>query len=130
MRVEADYDIISDDDCLTDTGPPTDNPSDDIVYNAATEISSFLPVGEQQEQEINAVRNQLSESELMQWLSVDNEPLNEYQISHLATMTFPTLFPDGQGDPTNQGLLRLFKFAEIIYGKWVYRFANHPRFSY
>ena len=55
-------------------------------------------------------------------------------------MTFPTLFPDGKGDPTNQGLLRdaplqerikhLLKFAEIIDGKWVYRFANHPRFSH
>ena len=76
----------------------------------------------------------------MQWPSVDNEPLNEYQISHLATMSFPTLFPDGQGDPTNQGLLRdvpiqeqikhLLKFAEIIDDKWVYHLANHPRFSY
>ena len=55
-------------------------------------------------------------------------------------MAFPTLFTDGKGDPTNQGLLRnvphpehkkhLLKFAEIIDGKWVYRFANHPRFSY
>ena len=55
-------------------------------------------------------------------------------------MAFTTLFPDGKGDPTNQGLLRdvplqerikhLLKFAEIIDGKWVYRFANHPRFSY
>ena len=44
MTVEADDDIISDDDCSPDTGPPTDNPSDDIVYNAATEMSSFLPV--------------------------------------------------------------------------------------
>ena len=76
----------------------------------------------------------------MPWPSTENEPLNEYQISHLATMAFPTLFPDGKGDPTNQGLLRdvplqerikhLLKFAEIIEGKWVYRFANHPRFSY
>ncbi len=71
---------------------------------------------------------------------VENEPLNEYQVSHLATMAFPTLFPDGKGDPTNQGLLRdvplqerikhLLKFAENIDGKWVYHFANHPRFSY
>ena len=76
----------------------------------------------------------------MQWPSVENEPLNEYQISHLATMAFPTLFPDGKGDPTNSGILRdvplqerikhLLKFAEMIDGKWVYRFASHPRFSY
>ena len=55
-------------------------------------------------------------------------------------MAFPTLFPDGKGDSTNQGLLRdvtfqehikhLLKFAEIIDGKWVHHFASHPRFSY
>ena len=105
MTVETDDDVASDDNCLPDAGPPTDNPTEDIVYNAATEMSSFLPVGEQQEQEIEAVRNQLSEKEPMQWPSVDNEPLNEHQISHLATMAFPTLFPDGKADPTNQGIL-------------------------
>ena len=71
---------------------------------------------------------------------MQNEPLNEYHVSYLATMAFPTLFPDRKGDPTIQGLLRdvpiqerikhLLTFAEIIDGKWVYRFANHPRFSY
>ncbi len=139
MTVETDDDIVSDDNCSSDVGPPTDNPSENIVYNDSPEISSFLPVGQQQ-QEIEAVKNQLSENEPMQWPSVENEPINGYQISHLATMAFPTLFPDGKGDPTNQGLLRdvslqerikhLLKFAEAIDGKWVYRFANHPRFSY
>ena len=104
MTVETDNDIVSDN-CSPDVGPPTDNPSEDIVYNNRTEMSSFLPVGEQQQQEIGAVRNQLSENEPMQWPSLDNEPLNEYQVSYLATMAFPTLFPDGKGDATNQGLL-------------------------
>ncbi|CAB4040246.1 Hypothetical predicted protein, partial [Paramuricea clavata] len=139
MTVETDDDIVSDDNCSPDAGPPTDNPSEDIVYNDSTEMSSFLPVGEQQQQEIEAVRNQLSENDPMLWPSVENEPFNEYQVSHLATMAFPTLFPDGKGEG-NKGLLRdvpfqerikhLLKFAEIIDGKWVYRFANHPRFSY
>ncbi|CAB3993337.1 Hypothetical predicted protein [Paramuricea clavata] len=139
MTVETDDDIVSDDNCSPDVGP-TDNPSEDIVYNDSTEMSSFLPVGEQQQQEIEAVRNQLSENEPVPWPSVENDPLNENQVSHLATMAFPTLFPDGKGDPPNQGLLRdvplqerikhLLEFAEIIDGKWVYRFANHPRFSY
>ena len=107
MTVETDDDIVSDDNCNSpDVGPPTDNPSEDIVYNDSTEMSSFLPVGEQQQQEIEAVRNQLSENEPMPWPSTENEPLNEYQVSHLATMAFPTLFPDWKGDPTNQGLLR------------------------
>ena len=140
ITVETDGDIVSHEDCSPDTDPLTDNPSKDIVYNESNEMSSFLPVGEQQQQEIEAVRNQLSESEPMPWPSNNNGPLNEYQVSQLATLACPTLFPDGKGDRTNQGLLRdvpfqerikhLLKFAELIDGKWVYRFANHPRFSY
>lgn len=53
-------------------------------------------------------------------------------------MAFPTLFPDGKGDPTNPAILKnatlkekvkhLIKFAEKKDSKWIYRFANHPRF--
>ena len=89
ITVQTDDDIVSDDNCSRYAGPPTDNPSEDIVYNNSTEMSSFLPVGEQQQQEIEAVRNQLSENEPMEWPTVENEPLNEYQVSHLATMAFP-----------------------------------------
>jgi hypothetical protein len=46
MSVETDDNIVSDDSCSPDVGPPTDNPSEDIVYNDSTEMSSFLPVGE------------------------------------------------------------------------------------
>ena len=62
-------------------GPPTDNASKDIVYNDSNEMSSFFPVGEQQQQEIEAMRNQLSKNEPMEWILVHNEPLNEYQVS-------------------------------------------------
>ena len=65
MTIETDSDLVSDDNCYPDVGP-TDNQSEDIVYNNSTEMSSFLPVGEQQQQEIDAVRNQLSEDEPMQ----------------------------------------------------------------
>ena len=56
MTVEPDEDIVSDNDCSPDLGPLTYNPSDDIVYNDSIEMSSFLPVGEKQQQEIQAVR--------------------------------------------------------------------------
>ena len=142
MTVESltENEIVSDESVTLDLGLSTDNPAEDTVYNDSTEMSSFLPVGEQQEQDIEAIRNQLYANELMTWPTIENEPLNEYQVSHLASMAFPTLFPDGKGDPTNQALLRdvplqerikhLLKFAEIIDCKWVYHFANHPRFSY
>ncbi len=71
MTVETDDDIVSDDNSLPNAGPPTDNPTEDIVYNDSTEMSSFLPVGEQQQQEMEAVRNQLSENEPMQWPLVE-----------------------------------------------------------
>lgn len=74
------------------------------------------------------------------------EPLNEFSVQYLATMSFPTLFPDGKGDPTNNATLldtndsvteafasklkHLIKFGEKVNGKWVYRFASHPRFAY
>ena len=94
-------------------------------------MSSFLPVGQPKQQEMEAIRKQLFAEEPIQWPTVSNEPLNEYQTPFLATMAFPTctLFPDGKGDPTNQALLRdvplherikhLLKFAETIDGKWV-----------
>ena len=40
MTVETDDDIVSDDNCSADVGP-TDNPSEDVVYNDSTEMSSF-----------------------------------------------------------------------------------------
>ena len=36
----------------------------------------------------------------------------------------PTLFPDGRGDPTNQGLLRDVPFQERI--KHLLKFAERP----
>ena len=123
LIVETDNAIVSDDN-EPDLGPRMDNPSDDSIYNESTDTSSFLPVGQQKEQEINAVRQQLSGDEPMSWSTLNDQPLNEYQTSFLATMAFPTLFPDGKGDPTNQSLKRdipllyrvrhLIKFAEKV----------------
>ncbi|KAJ7321802.1 hypothetical protein OS493_033655 [Desmophyllum pertusum] len=89
LTVETDDQIVSDENVQPDPGPATYNPADDTVYNESTEMSSFLPVGEHQQQEIEAVRNQLlSAQELMEWPSVGDEPLNEYQTPFLATMAF------------------------------------------
>ncbi|XP_066922146.1 uncharacterized protein [Clytia hemisphaerica] len=61
-------------------------------------------------------------------------------------MAFPTLFPDGKGDPTNLALERtiasnelenfslkirhLLKFCDVNDDNYFYRFAAHPRFAY
>ena len=78
--------------------------------------------------------------EHVDWPTLGNSPLNEYSTPFLATMAFPTLFPDGKGDPTNPATVRnitlkekirhLIKFAEKKDNGWNYRFTNHPRFSY
>ena len=122
-----------------DSGSPIDYPDQDQVYSEHSDLCSLLPVGEQQH-EMEAVRSQLSANEPMQWPTVGDKPLNEYETPYLATMAFPTSFPDGRADPTNNALLRdvpiqerikhLVKFAKFINGSWVYRFANHSRFSY
>ena len=45
MSVETEDDIVLEDDTPAAAGPPTDNPSEDVVYDDSTEMSSFLPVG-------------------------------------------------------------------------------------
>ena len=66
MTVETEREIVSDESLMPELGSPTDNPSEDTVYNDSTEISTFLPVGEQQQQqEIEAIRTQLSANEPM-----------------------------------------------------------------
>ena len=69
-------------------------------------MSSFFTCGQTTTTTFNAIRNKISASEPLNWPTVDNQPVNDYETSHLATMAFPTLFPDGRGDPTNQALLR------------------------
>ena len=106
-------------------------------------MTSFLPIPECQQREVQAIQQQLSHqgtNTCMPWPTVDNEPLNEYATPFLATLAFPTLFPDGKGDPPNPSLRRdvplaervkhLLRFGENRDGKWVYRFASHPRFAY
>ena len=67
---------------------------------------------------------------------------SEFTTAKIAAMDFPTLFPDGTGDPTDPTRLddsmtegekfkHLMKFADIGEdGKFNYRFASHPTFPY
>ena len=70
-------------------------------------MSTFLPVPDCQQQEMQAIQKQLfQQTTHMPWPTVNNEPLNEFQRPFLTTLAFPTLFPDGKGDPTNPSLHR------------------------
>ena len=77
---------------VSDFGPNTD--AENIVYDEHSDMSTFLPVASSQQQEIEAAQQQLTQA--MDWPSIGNEPLNEFTTPFLATMAFPTLFPDGK----------------------------------
>ena len=64
-------------------------------------------------QKVHAIEEQLSNgtSNSIKWPSTEGNPLNEYKTPYLATMAFPTLFPDSKGDPTNLSLCREGSFA-------------------
>lgn len=75
----------------------------------------------------------------VEYPSHDNEPMDEFGQSYLATMAFPSLFPTGRADPfsivtTTKRIQLLTKaenlmfFGEMIDGELVCRFASHPRF--
>ena len=111
----------------------------DVIYNKDTQTSSFLPIQQNGKQETEEIQEEIA-GKILNWPSIQNKPFNEYTTPYLATMVFPTLFPDGKGDPTNHSLNRylpfsqsikhLLRFGEFLSGKWVYRFTKHPRFPY
>ena len=107
------------------------------VYN------TFVPSSLNKKTHKKLIQEHINESNELNL--VGDSPLNEYNISHLATLAFPTLFPDSRGDPTNLSIVRevserdvqsfalkiahLLKFGEQNNGQWSYRFASHPRFA-
>ena len=111
---------------------------EDILYNKETEVSSFLPIPQLKAPEIQAVQQELLNT--IDWPTVGSEAFSEFKTPYLATMAFPTLFPDGKGDPTNPQIHHDVSFAEKIKhlikighhtsSGWQYPFAKHPRFSY
>ena len=89
MTVECDTDIMSNEVTSPDLGSTTDNGEEDTVYNQTSEMSSFMPVNEQQQQELEAIKDKLCPNEPVNWPTVNNQPINEYQIPFLATLALP-----------------------------------------
>ena len=125
----------------TDLGPPSE--TNDLKGNV--DNSSFLPLNPSFNRKENEKITGLFSGRIEN-MNVQGDPFNEYSTQFLASLAFPTLFPNCSGDPTNNSLVRdiarneneafakkvkhLMKFAELIDGKWHYRFASHPRFGY
>lgn len=137
---------ISTTDIGVDVGPIDPGNNSERVYNSESEMSSYLPTNVHKKKEKDIIHDQfLRQGNKHDW-HIGSEPLSEFSVQYLAAMSFPTLFPDDKGDPTNNATLlnasnsitdafanklkHLVKFGEKINGKWVYRFAAHPRFGY
>ena len=76
---------------------------EDVVFDRNTDTSSVLPIPNAEQQEIEFIQQQVFQGQI-NWPTVENSPLNTSPTSVLATMAFPTLYPDGKGDPTNPSL--------------------------
>ena len=145
-KVESEHEKYDtdNDDIDTDMGP-VNFEDDEKVYNSQTEMGSFIPTNVDTKKEEEIITDEFLAPQKHNW-NTQNEPLNEFTCQNLASLAFPCLFPDTKGDPTNNAILsdtsnnstkssadklkHLIKFAENINGKWVYRFASHPRFAY
>ena len=110
-------------------------------------MSSFIPLDGDIKKEKDIIVDKVSDcvGEKHSW-RINDTPLNEFKTEYLATMSFPTLFPDGKGDLMNTATMRniseneteffalkikhLIRFGEYIDNRWSYRFASHSRFSY
>lgn len=112
----------------------------EIPCNKETELSSTLlnPVELKQQKEVTM--DEVLQTQKIQWPERDTKAVNEFKIELLATMAFPSLFPDGTGDPTNlatkcivtlgEKVKHLIRLRGYINDKWEYRFVSYPRFTY
>ena len=115
-------------------------PQDDESTDASNSSHSFLPMPERTTTEEIAIRAAVEGRDPLEWPTISDQPINEYQTPGLATQAFPTLFPHGTGDPTCHGRLyavslsecfkHLERYGELVDGIYSWRFASHPRFPY
>ena len=87
--------------------------------NLITETFSFLSSNQQQPCEKDRLEEAINPNS-ENCLDIDPMPFNEFSTSCLASLAFPTLFPDGKGDPTNSERVRNISeketesFAQIL----------------
>ena len=92
------------------------------------ESTSFIPMHQRQRKEEAAIQDAVNETDPLDWPSTEGNIVNEFKTDGLATMAFPTLFPNGKGDPTNrarrhgitltEAFKHLMKFAERLANAW------------
>ena len=138
----SDDECDKDNDVLPDMGPNFDQ-DDEKVYDCNTEMGSFIRTKIKSKMEKEIINDSVLKQET---IKIGNDALSEFTTEYLVTLAFPTLFPNGKGDLTkfstkrsiaksdtesfSEKIKHLIKYAEFIDGKWIYRFAAHPRFGF
>ena len=128
-----------------DLGPPNSDLFEDD-NRSELNVSSLLPENLSPQTEEKVIKQSLDKVISKNSLDVGSQPLDEFKTQFLASLAFPTLFPDAKGDPTNTALQRdiasndtesfakkvkhLIKYGDFKNGQPYYRFAAHPRFAY
>ena len=145
-KVECGIEVNEQSDSNVDIGSgPVDFDDNQKVYISESEMGSFIPANIETKKEREIIEAEFVKQPTHNW-TIGSEPLSEFDVQFLASMAVPTLFSDGKGDATNNAIVsdisnnstksfadklkHLNKFAEFIDGKWIYRFASHPRFAY
>ena len=117
MIQSVDFEDFDSNDIMPDRGPVDFESELDDIETDKELLSSFLPESLSQPKENDRINRCFSEatSDHQSEISHDSpanvvelgdEPLNEYTTQYLASLSFPTLFPDTLGDPTNNGIRR------------------------
>ena len=95
----------SDEDQVNIDVGPVDPDDNERVYNSESEMTSFLPTNVDKKKEKDIIHENFLDHTVKHNWNVGSEPLNEFSIQYLASMSFPTLFPDGKGDPINNAII-------------------------
>ena len=116
------------------------NPTEDSGEAAIACSHLFLPLPKQTATEDDAIRATIAGRNPIDWPYIGDMAINEFRTPGLASQAFPTLFPYGTGDPTCPGRQRpvtyteafkhLTRYAVVVNGTFLWRFASHPRFPY
>jgi hypothetical protein len=120
---------------VTDTGP-------EILENDGVSTSefeqAFVESDDTEPMQIDRIGQFISTD----WPTINPQPINEFEYDGLASLCFPSLFPNGLGDPTKKsriievsetdGFKHLLKYATIHTSsqELYYPFAQHPQFKF
>ena len=123
---------------LEDRAPDTQE--GDSATDIMASSTSFLPLPSRSATEDEAIRSTINGIDPLEWPTIGDSPISEFKTAGLASMAFPTLFPHGKGDPTcpsrrhaitlTEAFKHLIHYADVVDGKYYWRFASHPRFPY